>query len=302
VSAAVLLIVLAAGTPLSSLEAATILDRLNAERAAAGASALRSNPALDRVARARAETVAEQSEAAAVEENGDDVSRRVREAGYEHELVEEFVTAGEGTAADRVELWRRRWPGSYAEALDGRYREAGVGAVRRGDALVSVVIVALSAADAFALRTVPIADLERVRQRMLAGVNEKRRALRLPPLRESPRLDRAAQEHAEDMIRRSYYGHQSPEGSTAMERVRRSGYRAVAVGENIAEGQNTPDEVLEGWMNSPVHREHIVSLVYREIGLGRGFGKNGRGYEIVWVQVFGMPRSGEAIDPRFRPR
>jgi uncharacterized protein YkwD len=38
-----------------------------------------------------------------------------------------------------------------------------------------------------------------------------------------------------------------------------------------------------------VHRDHIVSLVLKEIGIGMAFGKNARGYEIVWVQMFGAP-------------
>lgn len=289
-----------AAAPAPRDDAAEVLRRLNAERAAAGARALVASALLDRVARARAEEVAAAGDLDRAGESGPDISRRANAAGYWHELVEEFVTAGEGTPDDRIETWREKWPKSFAEAMDPRYRDVGIGLVRRDDELVSVVVVGLASSDAFAERTARLADLRRVRDRMLAGVNGEREALRLSPLRESPVLDQAAQAHAEDMIRRSYYGHESPEGATALDRARRSGYRAATVGENIAEGQSTADEVLEGWMKSPVHREHIVSLVYRDIGLGMAYGKNVRGYEIVWVQEFGAARSYDSFPQRSR--
>jgi len=72
------------------------------------------------------------------------------------------------------------------------------------------------------------------------------------------------------------------------------------IGENIAEGQGSVAEVMEGWMKSPSHREHILSLSFKEIGMGVAFGHNGRGWEVVWVQVFGTPRAGESVRPRRR--
>ncbi len=79
------------------------------------------------------------------------------------------------------------------------------------------------------------------------------------------------------------------------------GYPAARVGENIAEGQGTAAEVMDGWMGSPRHRDHILALSFREIGIGVAFGKNARGWEIVWVQVFGLPR-GDSGPHRRSPR
>lgn len=52
-----------------------------------------------------------------------------------------------------------------------------------------------------------------------------------------------------------------------------------SLGENIAKGQLTPNQVMDDWMNSENHRRNILSGAFDEIGIGI-FGD-------VWVQEFG---------------
>jgi uncharacterized protein YkwD len=47
---------------------------------------------------------------------------------------------------------------------------------------------------------------------------------------------------------------------------------------------------MDGWMKSEKHRENILSKIYTEAGFGLAIGRNKRGYQIIWVQVFGRPR------------
>ena len=173
--------------------------------------------------------------------------------------------------------------------MDPAYRDLGVGLASGENGTTCVLVFGLSLAEDFAENTAALADLPRVREEILARVNAARHARRLPPLRVDPMLQDAAQAHADDMIRRSYYGHDSPEGVGAYARARHAGYKGQTVAENIAEGQMSVAAVMEGWMGSPGHREHIVSPTLSEIGIGMAYGKNLRGYEIVWVQVFGTP-------------
>ncbi len=254
---------------------------------------------LNAAAQGRAVQVAASPDPADVEGTGADITRRVRDAGYEHRLVVEIVMRGDAPAETRLEALHESDPETFADAMAMEYRDLGVGLARGEEGLVCVLILGLSAIDDFAGRTAVISDRAKLRGQMLARVNGERKALHLAPLSENALLDKAAQDHAEDMIRRSYYGHESPEGATALDRARRLGYAAAAVGENIAEGQNTVAEVMDAWMASRVHRDHIVSRALREIGIGMAFGRNGRGYEIVWVQVFGSP---SAADPAPRRR
>ena len=43
-------------------------------------------------------------------------------------------------------------------------------------------------------------------------------------------------------------------------------------------------------MKSEKHRDNILSKIYTEAGFGLAIGRNRRGYQIIWVQVFGRPR------------
>jgi uncharacterized protein YkwD len=268
---------------------AEALAELNRRRAEAGVAPLVLDDALNAAAQARADTVAATDDLTSLEATRDEVGRRVQSAGYEHRLVSEVVLWGEVPFATRLNGLRQNEPSLFADAMDKDYRDLGIGLAEGDHGLVRVLIFGLSLRDDFASRTAALADLAQVRAQMLASVNAARKAVRLPPMRESPLLDQAAQAHAQDMIRRSYYGHDSPEGTNAMARAGRVHYAAAAIGENVAEGQSTVAEVMTGWMASPVHRDHIVSLVLKEIGIGMAFGKNARGYEIVWVQMFGAP-------------
>jgi uncharacterized protein YkwD len=103
----------------------------------------------------------------------------------------------------------------------------------------------------------------------------------------SDRLQTAAQAHARDMARRNYFDHHAPDGSEPRDRVRRAGYRWALVGENIAFGPETADEVVSGWLASPGHCANMMDPRFREIGVGVAKGRK-RGH-IYWVQEFGSP-------------
>ncbi|WHZ33928.1 CAP domain-containing protein [Sagittula sp. MA-2] len=96
----------------------------------------------------------------------------------------------------------------------------------------------------------------------------------------SPRLEEAAKAHALDMSRKGFFSHEGSDGSDVMTRVRRQGYGACAVAENIAKGQKTLSEVLGDWIASPPHRDNMVKPEVREYGLVRAPGD-------VWVLVLG---------------
>lgn len=116
------------------------------------------------------------------------------------------------------------------------------------------------------------------RERLCALMNEARATEHLPPLELTEALDRAAQPYAEDMAARGFFSHVSPEGSTFMDRIRASGAKFRAAGENIAMGPQTSEDVFRLWMNSPGHRANILSRDFRRVGVGYRAG--------YWVQSF----------------
>lgn len=79
---------------------------------------------------------------------------------------------------------------------------------------------------------------------------------------------RVAQAHSEDMRRRDYFDHVSPEGRTPMQRVQAAGVAVSAVAENIALGQPTGHAVFESWRDSPGHRRNLLNCDYTHHGVG----------------------------------
>ena len=150
-------------------------------------------------------------------------------------------------------------------------------------------------------------DLDTLRQAILGMVNKDRRDHDLPPLKLDATVNEAAQNHAEDMLRRDYYSHRSPEGKTAMDRyLEAGGSSALTVAENIARCEGCPlptdretvERLQRGWMNSPEHRDNILAPGLESFGFGVA-GETGQG--LYAVQNFagpGTPRTESGTQAR----
>lgn len=113
-------------------------------------------------------------------------------------------------------------------------------------------------------------------------VNAERRKAGAPALKLNSKLNSAASVHANDMARKRFMSHTGSDGSSMGTRVSRAGYRWTAVGENVANGQGSANEVMRSWMNSKGHRDNILSRGFTEMG----YAVNSRRH----CQVFGKPR------------
>lgn len=146
------------------------------------------------------------------------------------------------------------------------------------------------------------ADLEALRTTALEAVNEERRERDLAPLEFDDALNEAAQEHSEDMLRRGYYAHTSPEGGTVMDRyLAAGGSRARAVAENIAMCENCPPpdrpavrRLTRGWMDSPEHRRNILDPGMDGFGFGIAAQAGAGLYATQTFAGAGAPRATQA--------
>ncbi|MFJ9870009.1 sigma-70 family RNA polymerase sigma factor [Streptomyces sp. NPDC101165] len=125
----------------------------------------------------------------------------------------------------------------------------------------------------------PAGDVAQV----VALVNKERSAAGCGPLTENAQLDKAAQAHSDDMAARNFFDHTNPDGADPGQRITAAGYRWSTYGENIAKGQQTPQSVMDSWMNSPGHRANILNCSFKEIGVGVHKGSGGP----WWTQDFG---------------
>lgn len=120
----------------------------------------------------------------------------------------------------------------------------------------------------------------------LTNVERTRSGLRA--LEANALLMRAAQLHAEQMAQAGRIDHVLPNAPHPRpeDRLTAVAYRWQAFAENVAFGQRTAAEVVNGWMQSSGHRANIMNATYTEMGAGYARDPNGRSY---WVQVFGKP-------------
>ena len=284
----VLLLVLAAAPDEYQDTREALVEQINKVRLAAGVKPVKLSAPLSAIAQARADedSVGRAGRETATQED----LRRTAKAGYEARFISEVEAQADGDVESVVAAWREELGTTARELTGPDYREVGLGVARIHDVPLYVFLFALSWDDFFREKTGALSDLERVRREMLERVNLERSARRLPALRRNPRLDDAAQGHASDMLARRYYGHDTPEGRTVIDREQANGYRAAFAGENIARGQYSVQEVMDGWMGSPIHQEHLLSTMLDEIGFGLAFGRIPDGYEILWVQDFGRAK------------
>jgi uncharacterized protein YkwD len=268
VSAAALLAVAQAGSARAAVLAAVQTLRAGGCPRAGGLAPLRVRPALSR--------------AAELWSKGGALGESATRSGYAAERISGLHVDGDEAAA--AGLLRERYCNLFSDAA-----LTEVGTYQRGrDAWV------VMAAPFVALR----ADDPRVMQRLLALVNGARAQARrcgaraMPaaaPVRLNPRLHAAAADHAADMAKRDYFAHVDPENHSPADRVRRTGYQARVVGENLAVGAHSEVEVVDGWLRSPGHCENLMDARFTEMGLGFAGAEPPRAGE-YWVQVLALPR------------
>lgn len=95
------------------------------------------------------------------------------------------------------------------------------------------------------------------------------------------RLANAAQGHADDMRTNNYFSHTGLNGSSPGDRITAAGYKWRTYGENIARGQQSEQEVLTAWTNSPGHHANNINPNFEDFALA----KAGSGSNTYWVLV-----------------
>jgi uncharacterized protein YkwD len=122
-------------------------------------------------------------------------------------------------------------------------------------------------------------NLGQIARATICFMNLERRSRGLGALRANRQLARAGLDHARDMVKRSYFSHETLGGGGFVGRIKARGYtsgrRGWTVGENLAWGGGataSPRQIVQLWMNSPPHRANILNRRFRDVGLGISVG------------------------------
>jgi uncharacterized protein YkwD len=104
------------------------------------------------------------------------------------------------------------------------------------------------------------------------------------PLIWNNNLEIAAIGHAQDMATQNYFSHTSKDGRNMEDRIALAGYtfkgyKSFNIGENIAQGQMSVAEVMQGWLKSPGHCKNLMNPAFKDVGVAV--------VNDYWVQDFG---------------
>lgn len=110
--------------------------------------------------------------------------------------------------------------------------------------------------------------------------NAERAKYGLTALTIDTELSKVARTKSQDMKDRNYFDHTSPTYGSPFDMMKQFGINYSSAGENIAQGQTTPQQVVQAWMNSEGHRANILKASYTHIGVG--YVQSGN----YWTQMF----------------
>lgn len=128
--------------------------------------------------------------------------------------------------------------------------------------------------------TTTTSDVNAIEQEVVKLTNAERTKAGLKALQTDDKLMAAAREKSQDMQSKKYFSHTSPTFGSPFDRMKALGITYKSAGENIAQGQRSPQEVVQAWMDSPGHRANILNANYTHIGVG--YVKSGN----YWTQQF----------------
>lgn len=214
------------------------------------------------------------------------LEQKLEDSGYPVERAEAISVTGPADAASAFAQMEQRY---CAVLLDRGF--SAVGALRSGDEWQLVL--------ARPLARVRLGSQQEVGQQILDAVNAVRAAGRAcgdqhfdpaPPLRWNATLAEAALEHSKDMATFRYFEHRGSDGSVVGDRALKAGYNWRRIGENIASGTRTPEQAVQGWLDSPGHCSNIMQAAFTEMGAGYAINPNNKTGTAYWTQVFGTPR------------
>ena len=164
-----------------------------------------------------------------------------------------------------------------------------IGVYRRGADNWLVLASRYTLPDRSQAQTLAARALELVNQVRTRGTRCGQRSFSpTSPVTLSATLASVAFGHAADMAEHDYFEHEDLMGRSPAQRVRAAGYQEKLVGENIAYGPKSVDEVVQGWLDSPDHCENIMDPRFAQMGIAVAPGQRSR-RGLYWVQLLVAP-------------
>lgn len=217
--------------------------------------------------------------------SGAQLQQALQASGYRPAKLQAISVSGPANARAAMQALKQR----YCTPLRSEeYAEIGVS--RDGSTWQVLLAKPLLAPD--------LGDWQHVGRDILERVNDVRAKPRscgnqsfdaAPALSWNAALGKTALAHSKDMADKDYFSHQGRDASQVSDRASRAGYRWQRIGENIAAGQGSAEQVMAGWLASPGHCKNIMNPDFTEMGAAYATNPKSAATS-YWTQVFGTPR------------
>lgn len=216
---------------------------------------------------------------------GEALQQALKDAGYQAARAEAIVLSGPRGPSSVMTAIRERYCRSIL-----RNEYSAIGVSRSGNTWRVVLAQPLLSPDmagpfAAGRQVLALVNSARAKPRTCGG----QRFPSAPPLTWSEPLAQASLAHSRDMADRNDFRHEGKDGRQVGDRARQAGYRWRHIGENIAAGQGSAQQVVSGWLSSPGHCANIMDGNFREMGAAYAVNPKSEA-SIYWTQVFGRPR------------
>jgi uncharacterized protein YkwD len=144
--------------------------------------------------------------------------------------------------------------------------------------VIALVVLALAGCDDLGFGP----DIDDPDLQVFVGLmNDHRESVGCERLMWNDAVATVAQAHSMDMVERQYFDHTNPDGDSPFDRLQDADLNYSNAGENIAAGQQSPEAVLDAWLNSPGHRSNIENCSFTEHGMGLS--------QWYWTHLFYTP-------------
>ncbi len=182
--------------------------------------------------------------------------------------------------------WPRASPGTKLPARDPFWPEPhGKGEIDvrkcapRGPAFL--ILIGLAGCGDSTVGLDPAAELDPEVEAFVVIMNQHRATAGCGALTWNHDVAEVAQSHSMDMVQRSFFAHDNPDGESPFDRLAQAGISYSRAAENIAAEYASAEAVLQGWLDSAGHRANIENCQLTEHGVGL--------VEARWTHVFITP-------------
>jgi len=125
---------------------------------------------------------------------------------------------------------------------------------------------------------------------LISLVNQARNKIGLSDVSSNKKLQKTAKNRLEDMQKKKYFSHLSPNGKNIKFFLQESDYKIILAGENLARNFTDEEELNNAWLNSFFHRRVIMGPIYKDIGIASGWAKIDQKDHYITVMVLGLEK------------